>query len=1038
MDACPELHARSAFSFLEGASVPEDIAQRAAELEMPAVALLDRDSLSGAPRFHLAAKKLGIRALIGAEVTAVDGCRYALLAENRTGYQNICRLITRTKLRAKKGEAAAAPEDLAEHARGVICLTGGWEGPLALALRKETGEARACLETLAAIFGRNNVYAELQRHYDRAEEARNQAVVELARAVGVPLVATNGVHYARPAERELMDVLTCVRHKTTIDRAGRLLAKNAEHHLKPGAEMQALFADLPEAVASARELADRIGFTLADLGYQFPAYPTPPGETMNSYLRKLTGEGARRRYRPYHERARRQIERELALIEKLDLAGYFLIVWDIVRFCREAKILAQGRGSAANSAVCYSLGITAVDPVGMDLLFERFLSEERGEWPDIDLDLPSGEQRERVIQYVYQRYGQLGAAMTANVITYRERSAARDIGKALGFDPASLDRLSKMVQGFAWQDPDESAEGRFRDAGFDGDNPLVKKFCSLYKAVQDLPRHLGQHSGGMVICQGQLDSIVPLEPATMPGRVVVQWDKEDCADMGIIKVDLLGLGMLAVIEESLELIRTSRGEEVDLAHLPPDDPAVYQVLQKADTVGMFQVESRAQMSCLPRMRPEKFYDIVVEVAIIRPGPIVGKLVHPYLRRRRGLEPVTYPHPALEPVLVRTLGVPLFQEQLLRMAMTVAGFSGGEAEELRRAFGFKRSERRMREVEEKLRRGMERNGIAGEAQDEIVRSITSFALYGFPESHAASFALIAYASAYLKCHYPDAFLAAMLNNQPMGFYHPATLVKDAQRHGLHFRPVDVNVSEVRCTVEEGCVRLGLNYVKGLRVASASAIAAERANGPFRSIQDLVDRVPSLRKDELNVLAAAGALNSLEAPADAHRRAALWNAVLAVRPAGELFRAEGVGGRSPLAPMTPEERLAADFHTTRLTLGPHPFRFYREAMNALNVKRAAELKRIGDGQKVRVAGCVITRQRPGTAKGFVFLSLEDETGIANIIVQPDLFRDQRVTIVSEPFLLVEGVLQNQQGTISVRATRVEALPRATAAVESHDFH
>jgi error-prone DNA polymerase len=1038
MAPLPELHARSAFSFLEGASLPEDLIERAAELDIPAVALLDRDSLSGAPRFHLAAKKRGLRALIGAEITAAAGARYALVAENRTGYQNLCRLISRIKLRAPKGEAAAAPEDLLEHARGLICLTGGAEGPLALALRTGWEEARACLETLAGIFGRGNVYVELQRHGDRAEEARNQALIELARSLGLPLIATNGVRYARPEDRELADVLTCIRLKTTLEQAGRRLAKNAEHYLKPAAQMRAQFADLPEAIENARELAGRIAFTLADLGYRFPSYPVPPGETMHSYLRKLVDQGARERYRPYHERARQQIERELALIEKLDLAGYFLIVWDIVRFCREQKILAQGRGSAANSAVCYALGITAVDPVGMDLLFERFLSEERGEWPDIDLDLPSGEQRERVIQYVYRRYGERGAAMTANVITYRERSAARDVGKALGFDPAWLDRLSKMVQGFAWRDADERVEERFRDAGFDPADPRVAKFCSLYRAIQDLPRHLGQHSGGMVISAGELDRIVPLEPATMPGRVVIQWDKEDCADMGIIKVDLLGLGMLAVIEESLEWIRTAYGEEVDLAHLPQDDPAVYEALQRADTIGMFQVESRAQMSCLPRMRPEKFYDIVVEVAIIRPGPIVGKLVHPYLRRRRGLEPVTYPHPSLEPVLKRTLGVPLFQEQLLRMAMTVAGFSGGEAEELRRAFGFKRSERRMKEVEAKLRQGMERNGITGEVQEEIVRSITSFALYGFPESHAASFALITYASAYLKCHYPAAFLAALLNNQPMGFYHPATLVKDAQRHGLHFRPVDVNVSGLRCTVEEGCVRLGLNYVKGLSAASAAAIVAERARGPFRSIQDLVDRVPPLRKDELDTLAAAGALNSLEPPENAHRRAALWDAVLAVRPAGRLFRGQNGSGRAPLEPMTPEERLRADFETTRLTLGPHPFRFYRQELEGLGVRRAAELGRLAGGRRVRVAGCVITRQRPATAKGFVFLTLEDETGIANVIIEPELFRTQRVTIAGEPFLLVEGVLQNQQGTVSVRATAVQALALAAAAVEARDFH
>ncbi|MGA9814243.1 MAG: error-prone DNA polymerase, partial [Terriglobales bacterium] len=498
-------------------------------------------------------------------------------------------------------------------------------------------------------------------------------------------------------------------------------------------------------------------------------------------------------------RARRQIERELALIEKLKLPGYFLIVWDLVRFCREENILVQGRGSAANSAVCYSLGITAVDPISMELLFERFLSEERGEWPDIDLDLPSGDQRERVIQYLYKRYGERGAAMTANVITYRNRMAGREMGKALGFDPETLDKVSTAVSTWEYRDAHDALDHRFHDAGLDLNHPRLRKYFELCEAVQDLPRHLGQHSGGMVICQGQLDSVVPLEPASMPGRVVVQWDKEDCADLGIIKVDLLGLGMMAALEDSITLIRDHYGEEVDLAHLPADDPTVYATLQKADTIGMFQVESRAQMSCLPRLRPKRFYDIVVQVAIIRPGPIVGQMVNPFLQRRQGREAVTYPHPSLEPVLERTLGVPLFQEQLLRMAMVVAGFSGGEAEELRRAMGFKRSEKRMKEIEAKLRTGMERNGISRQAQEQIVLSITSFALYGFPESHAASFALIAYASAYLKCHYLAAFTAALLNNQPMGFYRPATIVKDAQRHGLKIFPIDVTESEWNCTV-----------------------------------------------------------------------------------------------------------------------------------------------------------------------------------------------------------------------------------------------
>src|SRR6184192_480054 len=834
-----EFHARSAFSFLEGASLPESLIETCANLGMPAMALLDRDGVYGAPRFYMAAKRAGIKAHIGAEINcenfSIRNCQFAigqqiskprignqkskiensfrlpLLVSSRAGYQNLCRLITKMKLRAKKDEGAAREDELREHAAGLVCLTGGDNGPLSLALaRGDNTEARQSVECLADIFGRENVYVELQRHFHREQEARNHAAIEIARLLQLPLLATNGVSYATPRERELCDVFTAIRNHCTLATAGRLLARNSERHLKSPEEMQKLFPDFPEAIANTAELSSRLEFTLKDLGYEFPKYPVSEGETMMSFLQERTREGFQQRYgraaADLQSCARQQVERELKLIEHLKLEGYFLIVWDLVRFCREQNILVQGRGSAANSAACYSLGITAVDPVGMDLLFERFLSEERGEWPDIDLDLPSGDQRERAIQYVYERYGKLGAAMTANVITYRGRSAAREVGKVLGFDEETLGRLSGLVHTWEWKDPKDTTQRQFKDAGLDLRDRRIKKFFQLYLAVQDLPRHLGQHSGGMVICQGQLDSVVPLEPAAMPGRVVVQWDKEDCADLGIIKVDLLGLGMMAVLEESIQIIRYTSGEEVDLAHLPPDDADVYHALQNADTIGMFQVESRAQMSCLPRLRPQKFYDIVVQVAIIRPGPIVGNMVHPYLNRRLGREPVKYSHPSLEPVLKRTLGVPLFQEQLLKMAMICAGLSGGEAEELRRAFGFKRSEARMKEVEVKLRQGMTRNSIGAKAQDEIVQSITSFALYGFPESHAASFALIAYASAYLKCHYLAAFTAATLNNQPMGFYQPFTIIKDAQRHGLKVLPVDVTRSNWECTIESegvGC-------------------------------------------------------------------------------------------------------------------------------------------------------------------------------------------------------------------------------------------
>ena len=1045
-----ELHARSAFSFLEGASLPEELAALCAEFGMKAMALVDRDGVYGAPRFHLAAQKAGILAHIGAEVTSDEGWRYALLVESRTGYQNLCRLITKMKLRTAKGEGQVSAGDVAEYAAGLVCLTGGAEGPLAHALaRGGLKSGLGCVQRLCDLFGRKNVYVEFQRHFCREEEARNQAAAAIARELNLPLLATNGVCHAVPKSREVLDVFTCIRHHRKLEAAGRLLARNSERNLKRPTEMLQLFADLPKAIANTQELSARLQFSLKDLGYKFPDYPVPAGESQMHFLRQRTYEGMLSRYGADDEKARRQIEHELEVIEKLRLAGYFLIVWDIVRFCREKNILVQGRGSAANSSVCYALGITAVDPVKMELLFERFLTEERGEWPDIDLDLPSGEQRERAIQYVYERYGKLGAAMTANVITYRGRSAAREIGKVMAFDPAILNRLTSLVGHWEYRDPKDTLDRQFRDAGLELAHPQIRKFFQLCMDVQDLPRHLGQHSGGLVICQGQLDSVVPLEPATMPGRVVVQWDKDDCADMGIVKVDLLGLGMMAVLGDSLKIIKQDYGEEIDLGRLPADDPAVYGALQKADTVGMFQIESRAQMSCLPRLRPKNFYDIVVQVAIIRPGPIVGEMVNPYLKRRQGREAVTYLHPSLEPILQRTLGIPLFQEQLLRMAMATAGFTGGQAEELRRAFGFKRSERRMKEVEVKLRRGMDINGIRPGVQDKIIQSITSFALYGFPESHAASFALIAYASAFLKCHYLPAFTAAMLNNQPMGFYSPATLVKDAQRHGLKVKPIDITCSDWLCTLETNgsdfCLRLGLRYVKGLRESVAMEIEQQRRILAFASVNDLKLRVPAIQKDELAMLAEIGALNFI-GKKRGHRREALWQIERVARNAGpllEMLEPEKLRkGESrenlPLPPMNMEERLVADFRGTGMTVGPHPMAYHRAEMRRQGVRSAMELERLPHGVAVRVAGSVIARQRPGTAKGFVFLSLEDETGIANAIITPQVFERDHLTIVHQQFLLIDGQLQNQDNVISVKASRVAPLEITRAQTSSHDFH
>ena len=1066
-----ELHAASAFSFLAGASQPDTLAERAAQIEMPSVAIADRNGLYGVARFHTMAKKSGVKAHIGAEIAVSsvgnnltpaswlphqcpdEPPRIVLLCASQNGYQNLCQLITRFKMReTKKTEGAATLEDLEEFSAGLICLTGGDEGPIAAALtRGGQDEASKLIERLAAIYGHGSLYLELQRHQQRDEECRNQSLLRLASSLRLPVIASNGVRYATEKDRELLDVFTTIRNQTSLDQAGRLLTPNASRSLRSAREMCALFRDIPEAVANTRIVSERLDFTLNDLGYQFPHYPVPDGETMDSFLEKRVEEGVRKRYgsgakRSLFDKARGQVRHELKLIAKLGFAGYFLIVWDLILYCQRLGILVQGRGSAANSAVCYALEITAVDPVGMELLFERFLNENRGEWPDIDLDLPSGEQREQVIQYVYELYGSLGAAMTANVITYRGRSAAREVGKALGFEEDQLARLSSLVGHWEWRGENDTMAHHFAQAGFDIQHPRIARYLELCLRMQDLPRHLGQHSGGMVICAGLLNRIVPIERASMPGRTVIQWDKEDCADLGLIKVDLLGLGMMAVLKDSIELIPRHYGKDVDLAALP-EDPLVYETLRKADTVGMFQVESRAQMASIPHNAPTRFYDLVVQVAIIRPGPIVGKMMHPYMRRRQGKEEVTYPHPSLEPVLKRTLGVPLFQEQLLRMAMTVASFTGAEAEELRRAVGMRRSMQRMKDLEGRLRAGMDRNGIGPEAQDNIVQGISSFAMYGFPESHAASFALIAYASAYLKVHYLAAFTCGLLNNQPMGFYSPAVLIKDAQRHSLRVRPMDVQRSDWLCTLEpeqDGSlsVRIGLNYAKGLRQSSANELLAARSrDGIFQTVDELALRVPALNRGELVALAQIGTLNSLDKVE--HRRDALWQVEQAGRPVGPLLRGADSAHTSdkdptPLQKMTTDERLAADYMGTGLTTGPHPMAYHRETLRQEGILSADELMQRRSNLPVRIAGCVIARQRPGTAKGFVFLSLEDETGIANIILAPDVFEQNRIVVTRNRFLLIEGPLQNQDGVVHVKAQRIVPLDITSADIRSHDFH
>jgi len=1038
-----ELRCRSAFSFLEGASNPEDLAERAAELGHGALALADRDGVYGIPRFHAAARAAGVQPLVGASLAvggpqgaggdAGEPARVVLLVESPQGWRNLGRLVTRAQAGRPKGEALAGWDAVEEHAAGLCALVPG-----------DADLAEAALDRVLGVFGRERTRVAVARALERDAARAEARAAALAEARRVAVVATGDVRHARAEGRRLLDALTCLRHKTSLDRAGRRLAPNAERHLRTREAQARRFADRPAWVRATRAVAERCAFTLADLGYRFPTFPVPPGETQASHLAALARAGAARRHgSPVSERVRRQIERELALIAKLGLDGYFLIVHDIVRFARESGILAQGRGSAANSAVCYALGITAVDAVGMDLLFERFLSEERGEWPDIDVDLPSGEPRERVIQYVYGKYGPHGAGMTANVITYRVKSAMREMGKVLGHDEATIARVTKLVASRERDDdPAERVEDVLLGAGVDPDAPRVRAWLGLAGAVRGLPRHLGQHSGGIVIAAGRLDEVVPLEPASMPGRTVVQWDKEDCADLGIIKIDLLGLGMLDALEKTLPLVREHEGVALDLARLPSDDAKTWAMIQRADTVGVFQIESRAQMATLPRMKPERFYDLVVEIAIIRPGPIVGQMVHPYLERRAGREPVRYAHPCLEPILERTLGIPIFQEQLLRIAMTAAGFTGGEAEELRRAMGFKRSAERMERIESRLRAGMARRGIDGPTQDRIVQQIGSFAQYGFPESHSASFALIAWASAYLKAHHPAAFLAGLLEAQPMGFYSPATLVKDAQRHGVAVRPVDVGASRWPATLEPGgadggpAVRLGLRCVAGLRREAGEALVAERDHAPFASLADLTRRV-ALRADELETLAELGALGGVDRRAHT-RRSALWQIAALERDPTSLFAgASPPEGTSPLAEMTPFEETAADYRASGLTTGPHVMHHLRAGLRARGVLAAEELARVPDGRWARTAGHVIVRQRPGSAKGFCFLTLEDETGIANAILTPKWFRRFRAPLHAASIVEIAGPLQNVDGVVHVRVRELTALAARRSLPRSHDY-
>ncbi|ATB48268.1 DNA polymerase III subunit alpha [Corallococcus macrosporus] len=1000
-----ELVCRSNFSFLRGASHPEELVATAARLGLGALALTDADGLYGAVKAHLAAKEHGVRLILGAELTLEDGPPVVVYAADGAGYSNLCALVSQSRMTHPKGEAGLPWRAVADRSAGLLALL-----PEPAPFEQVVSLAEAFPERF---------HVGVCRTLSAGDAAREARAERLALALGVPLVAHNDVHTHHRRRQPLQDVLVSIRHGTSVDRAGTRLLPNAERTLKSPRDMARLFADRPEALERAAELASRCHASLDDLHYRFPEEDLPEGRTADAHLRALTCEGLRFRYpEGVPPAVVKQIEHELRLIAALDFAGYFLALWDIVRFARAQGILCQGRGSAANSAVCYALQITAIDPVRMGLLFERFLSMERKEPPDIDVDFEH-ERREEVLQYVYEKHGRRHAGMVCEVICFRGRLALRETGKALGLSLDQVDRLSKVAASNGFDvTPDV-----LREAGLSAEDGRVQKTLALAMELEGFPRHLSIHVGGFVMTREPLTELVPVENAAMPGRTVIQWEKDDINAVGLLKVDLLALGMLTALSKCFALIREHHGRELSLATVPAEDPKVYDMLCEADTVGVFQIESRAQMNMLPRLKPRTFYDLVVEIALIRPGPIVGNMVHPFLRRRSGQEQVVYPSEAVKEILGKTLGVPLFQEQAMKLAMVAAGFTAGEADGLRRVLSHKRAESMLLRYRGRFVEGCVSRGYARQQAEEWFDNFRGFAHYGFPESHSASFALIAYASSWLKCHYPAAFTAALLNSQPMGFYAPHTLVADAQRHGVEVRPVDVRRSSWDCTLEEGgaALRLGLRMVKGLGESAGRRVAAARSEG-LRDVGDLARRSRAPRH-ELTRLALAGALSSL----CGSRRQALWELqALGPLDADDLFFGMAMDGTAVELPsMDVLERVCADYDTVGLSLEKHPLELLRPVLRKQGAVTAEGLKRVAHGRKVSVGGMLICRQRPPTAKGICFISLEDETGIANLVVPAEVYERCRKDIHGALFLVGEGVLERSGKVTNVKSFRVASL-------------
>ncbi len=1027
-----ELHCHSNFSFLSGASHPEALVQQAYQLGYEALALTDANGLYGIVRFSQAAIEKNIRPIFGSEITLDNGHHLLLLIKNSAGYANLCSLISDAKLRSKKDETKITKESLASHRDGLIALSGCSLGEIPSAiLKKDLPTAQRVASEYKELFGKDNFYLEMQHHNLPDHHTLCEQLSRLGQELDIKTVATNNVHYATKKARMLQDILTCIRNHTTLDKANGLLYPNAERYLKPPDKMIRRFSHYPEAIENSVAIAERCLFSLDNLPTTLPDFPVPDSETVHSYLRKLTYEGAKNRYRDLTSEIVKQLEHELTIIEKLNLSGYFLIVWDIARFCKTNGILSQGRGSAANSAVCYCLEITAVDPIKLDLLFERFVSENRKEPPDIDIDI-ANNRREEVIQYVYNKYGRNHAAMVCEVISYRGRSATRDVGKALGFSLEEVNLLAKRLDHYS--DTEEMAE-RLKEINFKADSRRVGLLVELCKQIRRFPRHLGIHVGGMIVTKKPLTHVVPVENATMPDRSVIQWDKDDAADAGLVKIDLLGLGMLSLIDIAFKLIKKNHGLDIDPARLSYDDPEVYRLLSSADTVGVFQVESRAQMNCLPRHKPNCFYDLVIEVALIRPGPIQGDMVHPYLRRRNGEEEVTYPHPKLEPILKKTLGIPLFQEQGMKVAVTAADFTLSEADELRRAMGHKRSREKMDALSEKLIKGMMRNGITLEAAERIYTQLAAFADFGFAESHAASFALLVYVSAYLKLYYPPEFYCSILNSQPMGFYSPSSIVYEMRRKRVKLGHVDVLRSGWDCTVEGDSVRLGYRYIKGLGQSSGERIETAKNERPFNSIKDFVFRT-GLNQTELTRIAQADGFECFGVA----RREAVWQVLSLLRQSPDELQVETQEtGLTLLPSMTIGDTLVSDFKSMGLSPGPHPIQLIRDKLLKQGVVKSEDLKLCPSGRPVKVAGLVVIRQRPVTAKGFLFITLEDETGFSNIVVKPQMTSRYRKEVTHSKALIVHGVLEKKDGVINVIGFQFTPflIDESDIAVQSRDF-